>query len=133
MVYFYIMEKHYGQIVEYIVRKNGYSITDLANGLDVNRRTIYNYFQNKSVKYDVIYKIGLIVRHDFSKDFPELFTSDQFEINQRPRPMIDSAASVTAGDSYWQDKYIQLLETYNAALTDRIARNSLPQLAEMNS
>ena len=128
-----IMEKHYGQIVEYIVRKNGYSITDLATGLNVNRRTIYNYFQNKTVKYDVIYKIGLIVRHDFSKDFPELFTSDQFDINQRPRPMIDSVSNVTAGDSYWQDKYIQLLETYNTALTDRIARNSLPQLEVMNS
>ena len=127
------MEKHYGQIVEYIVRKNGYSITDLATGLDVNRRTIYNYFQNKTVKYDVIYKIGLIVRHDFSKDFPELFTSDQFDINQRPQSIVGSAASVTADESYWQDKYIQLLETYNNALADRIAKKSQPQLSMMNS
>ena len=44
------MEKHYGQIVEYLVRKNGYSITDLATELDVNRRSIYNYFQNQFLK-----------------------------------------------------------------------------------
>jgi AcrR family transcriptional regulator len=132
MAYIDIMEKHYGQIVEYIVRKNGYSITDLATGLNVNRRTIYNYFQNKTVKYDVIYKIGLIVRHDFSKDFPELFTSDQFEINQRQRPVVDPLASAT-NSTYWQDKYIQLLEAYNTALTDRIAKNSPSQLAVMNS
>jgi predicted transcriptional regulator len=128
-----IMEKHYGQIVEYIVRKNGYSITDLATGLNVNRRTIYNYFQNKTVKYDVIYKIGLIVRHDFSKDFPELFTSDQFDINQRQRPVVNSVASATTDSTYWQDKYIQLLEAYNTVLTDRIAKNSQSQLAVMNS
>ncbi|TFF33279.1 HTH domain-containing protein [Mucilaginibacter psychrotolerans] len=127
------MEKHYGQIVEYIVRKNGYSITDLAVELNVNRRTIYNYFQNKTVKYDVIYKIGLIVRHDFSKDFPELFTSDQFEINQRSRPVVDSLSSVSSDSNYWQDKYIQLLEAYNTALTERIAKNNQPQLAAVNS
>ena len=128
------MEKHYGQIVEYIVRKNGYSITDLAAGLDVNRRTIYNYFQNKNVKYDVIYKIGLIVRHDFSKDFPELFTSDQFDITQRPRAAaeVNAVVKVNADDSYWQDKYIQLLEAYNSALSERIAKNE-EQFSIVNS
>ncbi|AMR33496.1 hypothetical protein A0256_19755 [Mucilaginibacter sp. PAMC 26640] len=127
------MEKHYGQIVEYIVRKNGYSITDLAAGLNVNRRTIYNYFQSKNVKYDVIYKIGLIVRHDFSKDFPELFTADQFDVDQRPKPTFHTIAAVTDDESYWQDKYIQLLETYNATLTERIARKSQPQFSVINS
>lgn len=112
------MEKHYGQIVEYVVRKNGYSITDLAEGMDLNRRTLYNYFQNKYLKYDVIHKIGIIVRHDFSREFPELFTSDQFEL----KPIVKSLglSTTTSDEDYWKDKYIQLLEVYNEALGNRV-------------
>ncbi|AMR32442.1 hypothetical protein A0256_13915 [Mucilaginibacter sp. PAMC 26640] len=74
------MENHNGQIVEYVVRRNGYSITDLATELKVNRRSIYNYFQNRNLKHDVIYKIGLIIRHDFAKEFPDLFNRNSLTL-----------------------------------------------------
>lgn len=122
------MEKHYGQVVEYIVRRNGYSITDLAEGMDLNRRTLYNYFQSKFLKYDVIHKIGLIVRHDFSKEFPELFKSDQFEIKPVSRPRVSS--TVSTDDEYWKDKYIQLLETYNKTLDACVFGKSPEQILE---
>src|SRR6476646_1605583 len=111
------MSTHYGQTVEYIVRKNGYSITDLAEGLGVNRRTIYNYFQNKYLKYDIIHKIGMLVRHDFSREFPGIFTSDQFEPNILSKKNQDYASNTAADDEYWKDKYIQLLEQYNHLIT----------------
>jgi len=114
------MEQHYGQIVEYIVRRNGYSITDLAAALNVNRRSIYNYFQNKYLKYDVIYKIGLIVRHDFSKEFPDLFTSEQFDIKNKQSQKAGPVNEEDGNDVYWQDKYIQLLELYNDELRSRL-------------
>lgn len=74
------MKEHYGEIVEYVVRKNGVSITELADGLNVNRRTVYNYFQNKFLKQDIILKIGLLIRHDFSRELPELFTASNLKI-----------------------------------------------------
>ena len=114
------MEKHYGQIVEYIVRKNGCSITELARGLNVNRRSVYNYFQNKYLKYDIIYKIGQIVRHDFSKELPELFTSDQFEVEQKQSDQVDYSDVANGDVINWQEKYIQLLEKYNEVLKIKV-------------
>jgi AcrR family transcriptional regulator len=114
------MADHYGQTVEYIVRKNGYSITELAQGLGVNRRTIYNYFQSKYLKLHIIQKIGLLVRHDFSKEFPAMFTSEQF----KPQTNVVNNAVYSVNTDYneddWKDKYIQLLEHYNSVLSKRL-------------
>ena len=104
------MEKHYGQIVEHIVRKNGYSITELADRLDVNRRTIYNYFQNAYLKQEIIYKIGHVVGHHFSKEFPELFTEEQYESKHGLSHNLDSPNSVDKDDLKWKEKYLTLLE-----------------------
>jgi AcrR family transcriptional regulator len=114
------MVEHYGQTVEYIVRKNGYSITDLAEGLGVNRRTIYNYFQNKYLKQDIIYRIGLLVRHDFSKEFPEWFTSEQFAPQINLKNNLVNIENTDTNDNLWKDKYIVLLESYNDLLTSKI-------------
>ncbi|AMR30531.1 hypothetical protein A0256_03385 [Mucilaginibacter sp. PAMC 26640] len=114
------MDNHKGQVVEYIVRRNGYSITDLATELNVNRRTVYNYFQNSNLKYDVIYKIGLIIRYDFSKEFPEVLTCNEFEIKNRQTQSLITVDEMKANAEQWKDKYVQLLEDYNEALRARI-------------
>ncbi|TWR25255.1 TetR/AcrR family transcriptional regulator [Mucilaginibacter pallidiroseus] len=118
------MEKHNGQITEYLVRKNGFSITELAIALNVNRRSIYNYFQNKHLKYDVMLKIGRIIRHDFSQEFPEYFTSEEFEVSnkQYSNNVMDSHIQSTE-DGIWKDKYIDLLEKHQQLLLSRIAKN----------
>ncbi|AMR32351.1 hypothetical protein A0256_13435 [Mucilaginibacter sp. PAMC 26640] len=127
------MENHNGQIVEYVVRRNGYSITDLATELNVDRRSIYNYFQNRNLKYDVIYKIGLLLRHDFGKEFPELFNSEQFDIRNRQTQSIITIDKMNANAEQWKDKYIQLLEDYNKALRLRILnKHNQVQLADFN-
>lgn len=122
------MEKHYGQIVEYLVRKNGYSITDLATELDVNRRSIYNYFQNQFLKRDVIFKIGRVIRHDFSKEFPEFFTHEDFATSFKKGNLSVVEASSTdkiVEEDIWKDKYLALLESYNEALLKRLTQQNL--------
>jgi len=52
------MDKHYGQIVELIIRKKGYSISELARLSYVNRRSVYNWFNQKYLKPEIIYRIG---------------------------------------------------------------------------
>ena len=118
------MEKHYGQIVEYLVRKNGYSITDLATELNVNRRSIYNYFQNQFLKSDIIYKIGRVIRHDFSKEFPEFFTPEDFATSYKQGKLTVIGTNSTDNpvtEEIWKDKYLALLESYNEALLKRLA------------
>ncbi|MET3500412.1 transposase-like protein [Mucilaginibacter rubeus] len=75
------MEKHSGQIVELRIRRSGYNLSDLARLMNVNRRTLYSWFTKRGLERDIILKIGLAIRHDFSKEFPELFTGAEFKQN----------------------------------------------------
>lgn len=112
------MDKHQGQILEYIVRKNGYSITNLARDTNVNRRSIYNWFNQKQLKSDIIFNIGCILRHDFSKEFPELFKSDDFKIIFKSGSMdvINTTDTYKNASTIYKDKYLSLLEKYHELL-----------------
>jgi hypothetical protein len=112
------MDKHYGQIVEYRVRKNGFCISDLARCTKVNRRSIYNWFNQKNLRSDVILKIGFAIRHDFSQEFPEIFESSDFKaIYKLPdSPLHDTRLLDLQEHENWKNKYLNLLEKYNEML-----------------
>ncbi|MDB5011774.1 MAG: hypothetical protein JWQ06_2563 [Mucilaginibacter sp.] len=113
------MDKHYGHIVEHYVRKNGYSISELAIQIKINRRSIYNWFQKKHLKSDVVFRIGRVINHDFSKEFPEMFADNEFQGT--------SNISKSYQNEIWKHKYITLLEKYNQLLEIKgkvIIRNS---------
>ncbi|MEO3407295.1 hypothetical protein AAFN85_25480 [Mucilaginibacter sp. CAU 1740] len=106
------MEKHHGQIVEYRVRKNAYCISDLARACHINRRSIYNWFNSKRLKEEIILRIGLAIKHDFSHEFPEFFKNDDFSAIHQ----IQDAKTIYAGydhNEHWKDKYLHLLQEYN--------------------
>jgi hypothetical protein len=109
------METHQGHIVEKIIRRNGHSITDIARQSEVNRRSVYNWFNQRRLKPDVIIKIGRLINHDFSKELPDLFTSDDF-VNGPKKilsvGLMDSEQEIITVN-HWKDKYIDLLERYN--------------------
>jgi lambda repressor-like predicted transcriptional regulator len=117
-------EVHHGKIVEYAVRKKGFNITALSRYFGVNRRSIYNWFSQEQLKPEIIYLIGTALRHDFSNEFPELFSSADFKI------MEDSHCSLTervkqvsnSTDELWKDHYITLLENNNTLLKYAISR-----------
>ena len=64
--------KHKGQVVERIVRQNGYTLTRLAKRLNISRNTLYNKFSTPNLSFDFIRKVGEIISYDFSIDFPEM-------------------------------------------------------------
>jgi predicted transcriptional regulator len=112
------MEKHHGQIVERMIRRNGYSISELARLTKVNRRSVYNWFNQRQLKPEIIFRIGCVLNHDFSTEFPSLFSAEEF--NKQTTETVDDLVlknSLEAGSSmYWKDKYIDLLEKYNELL-----------------
>jgi hypothetical protein len=103
------MDKHHGKIIEYTLRKNDYNISDLAKSMNVNRRTLYNWFTHEKIKKDIVFRIGCIIRHDFSQQFPEMFTSGDFDIINLPKK------KQLLGDegNFWKNKYLTLLNEYN--------------------
>lgn len=110
------MELHHGQTVERIIRRNGYSIAELARIIQVNRRSVYNWFNQRHLKPEIIFRIGSVLNHDFSTEFPSLFVKGE-TIGKNTVHFTESAEQVTGmEESNWKDKYIDLLEKYNELL-----------------
>jgi hypothetical protein len=98
-------ETHRGEIVADVVRKNNFPIKLLAEKLNISRNTVYNKFKEQDLSYDLIVRIGDIIRHDFSLDFPEIKTTVG----------LDSRNQIS---ELWhlEQKYTRLLEKYNKLL-----------------
>jgi transcriptional regulator with XRE-family HTH domain len=128
-----MMDKHYGEIIERTIRRNGYSISELARLTKVNRRSIYNWFNQPKFKPDIIFKIGCALKHDFSNEFPELFSAEDFQQAFANSKLINTEilAEEIEKINYWKDKYINLLEEYNQMLAVR-SSNKLSLLMSSN-
>lgn len=108
---------HYGHVVERIVRRNRMGISEVARKLHISRRTLYNWFETNNLNIDTILKLGSVLGHDFSLEFPDDFakisdceTGTVFMDEQKVEPASTEAVY------YWMDKYIKLLEKFNEAL-----------------
>lgn len=113
--YLKFMEKHHGQIVEYRVRKNAYCISDLAKACNINRRSVYNWFNSKRLKEEIILRIGLTIKHDFSHEFPEFFHRDDFKsiYQMQDAPVIYISNFAQSQNDFWKEKYLRLLQEFN--------------------
>lgn len=126
------MDLHYGEVVERAIRRNGYSISELARMLNVNRRSVYNWFNQRNLKPELIYRIGCALRHDFSEEFPHLFTKEDFSlISQAKALRVEKTYAVEGEDeteqhtNLWKTKYIVLLEEYNDLLMRNLKSTQL--------
>lgn len=121
------MESHQGQTIERIIRRNGHNISDLARLTNVNRRSVYNWFNQRKLKPEIIFKIGLAIDYDFTTVFPSL------SLHERPDVRAPSAKPIsienTSGAEIWKDKYLELLERYNKLLLTYIENANHTDLA----
>ena len=113
------MDKHYGQIVELTIRKQGFSISELARLANINRKCVYNWFNQKYLKPEIIHRVGRFISHDFSVEFPELFTEDDFLLDLDITGSFSSHSTEPDGAMNWKDRYIDLLEKYNSLLLEQ--------------
>lgn len=120
------MEKHHGQIVERIVRRSNMSLSELSKHMGVNRRSVYNWFNLPRIKPEILYRLGHVIEHDFSHEFPECFCSDDFKKGSgRVAPSSDGDVSVHLTDEeFWKDKYIRLLEKLNESMVAQRSVNA---------
>ena len=108
-----------GEIVEHAVRRQNVNISELSRRMKVNRRTLYNWFQQKSLNADVICGIGQVINYDFSKDFNDELNSAALKGSARMLSVKhDRDARSTETVYYWMEKYIALLEDYKKLLQD---------------
>jgi transcriptional regulator with XRE-family HTH domain len=117
-----------GEIVEHAVRRQNVNISELSRRMKVNRRTLYNWFQQKSLNADVICGIGQVINYDFSKDFNDELNSSAIKGSAR---MLNIKSDRDGKNSetvyYWMEKYIALLEDYKKLLQDSNYESSYDQ------
>jgi predicted transcriptional regulator len=101
------MSNHYGKMVENVVRKKGLSISKVALLVGVNRRSVYNWFNQQELRADIILRIGMSIHYDFSMDMPELLNSQGLSDTDH-NDNFEFEATV-----YWKRKYILLRQEYS--------------------
>ncbi|TCC92715.1 helix-turn-helix domain-containing protein [Pedobacter hiemivivus] len=117
------MDLNVGKVIERAVRRDHMGISALSRKLHVSRRTIYNWFDQESLSFEIICKIGNAIKYDFSKEFPDDFARIDDEIgsnmNQFTNGDNSSPESFSSSVNYWMNKYIKLLEKYNELLSHK--------------
>lgn len=66
------MNQHKGDIVRGKCYDSGMKMNDIADGMDVTRRTLYNWLDTFNLDIHKITRIGKIIKHDFAAEFKEL-------------------------------------------------------------
>ena len=128
------MDIHHGQIVELVVRREGYNISELARLAKVNRRSVYYWFNQQYLKTELIYQIGVHIKHDFSVEFPHLFKPDDFaQVDYQRGPKSGNELSHQNEVSYWKDQYLETLEKYNLLLTKMAEKYTAEIESEMKN
>lgn len=88
-----------------------YSLTKLTQRLGKSRRWIYHAFENPILSIDVVLEISKIIHHDFSDEITELKRFNSGVKAQNGNSYIENESV-----DYWKNKYLVLLEKYNAML-----------------
>ena len=109
------MVTHLGKVVEKVIRRDGHSISAISRLLRVNRRSVYNWFEQPRLRPEIIYRIGCIIKHDFSMELPDIFSPTDFEFNSPEKESIVAFGGdqPVKDDAYWKEKYYALLERYD--------------------
>ena len=72
---------HVGEMIEEVIRSNRLSISDVARKIHVNRRSVYNWFKQKSLRPYTLHRICYVLVYDFSVKLPDYF-KEQFIQNK---------------------------------------------------
>ena len=95
-------EVHMGELLERAIRRKGLNITELAEALNITRRTLYNWFKQEVIDEVIMERISEVISYDFSNN----------AVNPIIRKIVIKETVLIRDEAYWRDKYIDLLERY---------------------
>ena len=109
------MELCAGEILERAVLRQEISISELSKRMNVSKRTLYNWFGQRTLDKRVLWAVGIIIRHDFIEEFGADFSGRNQPATERnewhSKELVTSISEELT--QYWMRKYINLLEEYN--------------------
>lgn len=108
---------HIGEMIEEIIRVNQLSISEVARKMHVNRRSVYNWFKQKSIRPYILHRICNVLAVDFSIELPSTIKDVQAKNKEPDDFQPPEKESDSNSVNYWMNKYIYLLEKYNEILS----------------
>ncbi|WP_242927399.1 helix-turn-helix domain-containing protein [Pontibacter vulgaris] len=63
---------HKGETIKEAIKTSGIAVGIVAEKLGISRKTLYNKFKETSIPSSFILKVGEVIHHDFSQEFPHL-------------------------------------------------------------
>ena len=122
-------KSHRGAYVEYIVKTSkldGRVVhkTWLASKMGLHRKTFDLWFAKADLEVSKIREIGRIIRHDFSKDYPELreelawTASDELNLSMNAAEFPEILHRCKSERDRYKDLYINMLEKFNTLQED---------------
>lgn len=108
------MLKHRGEILKKVITEQGVKISQIARKLNINRGTVYRHMDDPDLSIEHIMKYGEALGVDFSDYFPEMI----YIVKDTPKRYGETKSydELKRDAEYWKDKYIDLLEKYNALM-----------------
>lgn len=110
--------KHRGEILENAIRQSDFSISIIAKRIGKSRQYIYNLFANPSIHLDVLFEIGKVIGHDFSRDIEHPMLGNVNE-NVQPYYSGQEVEKIKSELDSLKSKYIDLLEKYTLLIAER--------------
>jgi len=124
---------HRGEVIRDAIKASGVAVGVVADKLGVSRKTLYNKFKETGIPYSFILRLGEVIHHDFSEEFPHLSkninkdaTLQQpqnnaslllpFDVEPQEIPKPGNMEACEAELLNLQRKYIALLEKFNELL-----------------
>jgi len=126
------MNLNVGEVLERVVRRDRMGISELSRKLNVSRRTIYNWFDQKNLNPEIIWKVGTVIGHDFSIELPESLIKNGNTLHEAfdHYSQTDATKADTNSIYFWMNKYIKLLEKYNEVLSHiSVDKNGLKNIS----
>jgi hypothetical protein len=100
-----------GETVQKVVRESGFSISRLAQKINISRAQLYLDFANPEMSWDRILAIGKVLKHDFSEEFKDLSSNLVSLVNEEPAPYVRQLNECQSRLLSVQDQLIQALQT----------------------
>ena len=100
-----------GEIVQQVVRESGFSVTRLAQKINISRAQLYLDFANPEMSFDRILAIGKVLRHDFSQEFKDLSPELVNLVNEEPGLYVRQLQECQGRLLSLQDQLIDALRT----------------------
>lgn len=123
---------HRGEVIRDAIKASGVAVGVVADKLGVSRKTLYNKFKETGIPYSFILRLGEVIHHDFSEEFPHLSKNIKkeaalqqpqntnlllpFDVEPQEAPKPGNMEACEAELLNLQRKYIALLEKFNELL-----------------